>query len=805
MNAGPKRSDGAPPPGAVLGAARAVLLADDSLVGAARRAAIGDLYEEWLTARADELGIADGSGFAVVAVGSLGRREMIGYSDLDLILVHDDRFPERLGPVADGLWYPLWDAGIGLDHSVRTVPDALRVTREDATAALGLLDARFIAGDEDLAHLMISSVRSLWRSEARLRLPQVIEAAQDRWRRAGHLAHRAEPDVKNGQGGLRDIQLLNALALAQLTDGPARLDPGTPGSPLAHAYDFLLGVRGEAHRIAGRARDQVRAQDADEIAAALGVGDRFDLARRISDAGRTASYAVDAGLRTAQNAVSRRGFSRLRHPPLRRPLDEGVVEQNGEVVLARSAIPSRDPGLVLRVAAAAARHRLPINGSVLDRLVEYGAPMPQPWSPEALSDLLVLLASGHDMAGPIEALDRVGLWGALFPEWDQVRDLPPRDGIHTWTVDRHLIEAVAVAADLTTSVSRPDLLLLGALLHDIGKGAARAEPGADHCVTGAAIAEGVGRRLGLWRADCELLASLVRHHLLLHRVVSRRDAADPAVVAEVAETLGGDAVLAELLGALAEADSRATGPGVWGEWKAALITGLVDRVVAHIGGAPVPAPARLSETDRALAESGGLHVVLRPGDGPNMTVVTMIAPDRVGVLSQMAGVLALSGLQAHSAAVVSHAGHAVDSFVVMPVFGVPPDGPLLRQRLAAAVAGDRDPVAELAARAAAARPPAGRAGQTAVPVSRIAAPPRVRWLPGPAGQWLLELRAVDDDGLLARVSAELERARCDIAWATVSTLGATAIDTFCLGLGDGGAPARESIAAAVLSVCTPMR
>ncbi|MGB3698704.1 MAG: [protein-PII] uridylyltransferase, partial [Gordonia sp. (in: high G+C Gram-positive bacteria)] len=102
-------------------------------------------------------------------------------------------------------------------------------------------------------------------------------------------------------------------------------------------------------------------------------------------------------------------------------------------------------------------------------------------------------------------------------------------------------------------------------------------------------------------------------------------------------------------------------------------------------------------------------------------------------------------------------------------------------------------------------PPAGRAGQTAVPVSRIAAPPRVRWLPGPAGQWLLELRAVDDDGLLARVSAELERARCDIAWATVSTLGATAIDTFCLGLGDGGAPARESIAAAVLSVCTPMR
>lgn len=807
MNADPKRSDlrgseGAleATSGATLAAARSVLLHDESLTGPARRDAVAELFEDWVSARAEALGIAEQSGFAVVAVGSLGRREMVGYSDLDLILVHDNRYPERLSEVADGFWYPLWDAGISLDHSVRSVPEAMRVTREDASAALGLLDARFLAGDRDLAELMIVSVRNLWRTEARLRLPQVIETAQDRWRLTGEIAHRAEPDLKSGRGGLRDIQLLNALALAQLTDGLARLDPGTVGSPLAQAYDLLLAVRDEAHRIAGRARDQVRAQDADEIAAALGIADRFELARKISDAGRTTTYAVDAGLRTAQNAVGRRGLSRLRRSPLRRPLDEGVVEHGGEVVLAKSAIPSGDPGLVLRVAAASARNRLPINGPVLERLAHYSPPMPEPWSAEQLADLLVLLASGPDMAGPIEALDRVGLWGRMFPEWDAVRDLPPRDGIHTWTVDRHLIETVAGASELTTEVPRPDLLLLGALLHDLGKGR-----GGDHCAIGAGLADSIGRRLGLWAADREILAEMVRHHLLVHQVVTRRDPTDPQVVADVAETLGHNAVLAHLLGALAEADSKATGPGVWGEWKASLITGLVERVVSHIGGEAPVVPPRIATEHLVLAERGGVHVVNRPGDGPNMTVVTIIAPDRPGLLSKMAGVLALSGLQSHSASVATHAGHAVDTFVVMPTFGGPPDATLLRQRLSSILDGHRDPVAELAARSAAREPNAGFALGNAVPISKVVAPPRARWLPGPDGRWLLELRSADDEGLLARVAAELERVGVDIEWATVSTLGATAVDTFCLRLADGSVAVRESVSAAVLAVCAPLR
>ncbi|MCF8610936.1 [protein-PII] uridylyltransferase [Gordonia sp. HY285] len=779
-----------------LAEGRKALLQAGDLHGQALRDALADRVEAWLAARAAELGVGDGSGFALVAVGSLGRREMVGYSDLDLVLVHDDRNRDRLSDVADGFWYPIWDAGIGLDHSVRSIPEAMKVAREDVTAALGLLDARFVAGDEDLAALMISSVRGLWRAEARMRLPEVIDSARARWDRTGEIAHRAEPDLKNGRGGLRDIQLLDALAFAQLTDGLGRLDPGRAESPLRTAYRDLLAVRTELHLVAGRARDQVRAQDADEIAAALDVGDRFDLARVISRAARTTSYAVDAGFRTAQNAVGKRGLSKLRRMPMRRPLDEGVVEHSGEVVLAKNATPSSDPGLVLRVASASARNSLPINGQALARLANYAPPIPEPWSAEDLSDLLVLLASGDELVGAVEALDAMGLWETIVPEWPVVRDLPPRDAVHSWTVDRHLLETVAHAGSLTTSVARPDLLLLGALLHDIGKGR-----GGDHSVVGAELVGPIADRFGLWPDDRRILVELVRHHLLFPAVVTRRDVSDPETIAWVAEKVGGDRVLVELLGALSEADSRATGPGVWNDWKATLVGGLVERVIDHLGGREIPQPEPLGPEVLALAEAGGFQVHTERGDGPNMTKVTMIAPDRSGVLSKMSAVLALADLQAHAATVRTHAGSAVDTFVVMPTFGSPSDPVLLRQRLAAAVDGGFDVHGVLAKRTAE-RGSTGRVGRAAVPGSRIAAAPRVRWLAADQpGLELLELRARDDAGLLARVTVELEKSGVDIAWATVATMGATAVDTFCLALPDTSDAARESVAAAVLSVC----
>ncbi|MDQ3151898.1 MAG: [protein-PII] uridylyltransferase, partial [Actinomycetota bacterium] len=282
--------------------ARAALLAPHPrgrrLPAEALRGALVDLHDFWLSTRTSSVGL--GHGAALVAVGALGRRELAPYSDLDLLLLHDGK--GDVTALADALWYPLWDARIGLDHSVRTVGQAVGVAATDLRAAFGLLEARWVAGDADLAGELGAAVRTAWRAGIRGRVEEIIETAEHRWSRNGDVAHRVEPDLKNGRGGLRDVQLLDALAAGQLIDRPS--------ADVVAARELLLDVRTELHRLAGRARDVVRAQDADDVSAALGLGDRFDLARALSGAARTVVYATDVALRTARVAVPPTGVLR---------------------------------------------------------------------------------------------------------------------------------------------------------------------------------------------------------------------------------------------------------------------------------------------------------------------------------------------------------------------------------------------------------------------------------------------------------------------------------------------------------------
>jgi [protein-PII] uridylyltransferase len=762
-----------------LAASRRQLLSDGHELGAAElRQAWLDLHESWLTAKAAEIGITDGSGLAIVGIGGLGRREMLPYSDLDLMLLHDNVSDDVLQQVADGLWYPLWDANVRLDHSVRTVSGTLGVANADLTAALGLLDARHIAGEERLSSELVDGVRRQWRTGIRSRMDELVEMTHARWQRCWRIAQRAEPDLKSGCGGLRDVQLLDALGIAQLIDRRGMGHPDAPGGSLDAAYLTLLDVRTELHRVSGSGRDQLLAQFADEVSAALGVGDRFALARILSNAGRTIAFHAETGLRTAQNALPRRGISALVRRPKRRPLDEGVVEYDGEIVLARDAQPESDPGLVLRVAAASADTGMPIGSGTLKRLADSVPDMPTPWPREALDDLLVVLLAGPTLVDTIEALDRTGLWGRLLPEWDAVRDLPPRDVSHKWTVDRHIVETAVNAAPLTTRVARSDLLALGALLHDIGKGR-----GVDHCVLGAELVIPIGERLGLSPQDTGTLSGMVRHHLLLPVTATRGDLNDPNVIEAVAESLGGDSQLLELLHALAEADSKATGPGVWSDWKASLMADLVRRCRLVMAGEPLPQAEPTTPHYLSLAADHGVHVEIKPGDGERSNAV-MVAPDQRGLVSKAAAVLALNSLRIHSASVNVHEGVAIAEFVVSPLFGSPPAADLLRQQFVGALNGDVDVLGTLEKRDTdAASSALARAGemQAAAPLTRSTAPPRILWLDTVApGHLVVEVRAMDRIGLLAVLAQALERAGADIAWAKVNTFGSTAADVFCM-------------------------
>ncbi|MEQ3554824.1 [protein-PII] uridylyltransferase [Pseudonocardia nematodicida] len=764
----------------------------------ALRAALVDLHDFWLSSRCATLGFGgDGSGAALVAVGALGRRELCPYSDLDLVLLHDGR--KGIDTLAEQLWYPLWDAGIGLDHSVRTPGQAVQIATTDLRAAMGLIETRHIAGDGKLSAKVRDAVRQAWRAGMRSRFDEIVETTAERWRRNGDVAHRIEPDLKSGHGGLRDIQLLDALATAQLVDRPS--------AEVVAARTLLLDVRTELHRRSGRAHDVLRAQDADDIAAELEIGDRFELARSLSGAARAVAFATEVGLRQARNALPKRGLAALRRAPVRRPLDSGVVEHGGEVGLARDASAAKDPALVLRVAATAARTGLPISAGTLTRLADTAPELRTPWPRAALAELLALLGTGEAMVGVIESLDRTGLWGRLFPEWGAVRDLPPRDRTHVWTVDRHLVEVCVRAAALTTRVPRPDLLLVGALLHDIGKGR-----GGDHSVVGESLVRQIGERLGLRDDDVVLLAAMVRHHLLLPHTATRRDPDDPATVARVLDTLrgavgdGGDravAVLLELLDALAEADSLGTGPGVWSPWRRTLVRELTGRCLTELDGRPFDAPGpddpEHAELARSVRADGGPQVVFHSGD--DVATVTVALPDRRGALSATAGVVALHSLQVHTAGLTVEDGDggpvAIQTFAVTPRFGGLPDPALVRSDLVRVLAGTLELDAALARKERDYAPSAPGVERTA--------PPRVLWFDDEAtGAVVLELRATDRIGLLHHVTAALERSGVDLVWARVETLGASVVDSF----GIAGSPdraARREIERTVLGVAAGRR
>jgi len=688
-------------------------------------------------------------GVALVAVGGYGRRELLPRSDLDVLLLHGGR--DGIAAIADRIWYPVWDSGAELDHAVRTVPQARRVARADLKVALGLLTARHVAGDPDLTEHLREGALEDWRAAAPARMAELHAAHDERTRISGELAFLLEPDLKEARGGLRDVQAIQAVAAAWVA--PA------PGPKVRTAYEQILDARHALHEITGRRLDRLVLEEQDEVARALGLLDGDVLLRMLAGAARTVAYAVDHTFRQADRLRSRR---LRRRPADRRPLADGVVEQDGEVVLARATDPAADPVLVLRAAAAAAQAGLPLAPRTLDRLTEC-PPLPVPWPAAARDALLGLLGAGPAAISVWEALDTEGLITSLIPDWERVRNRPQRNPLHKFTVDRHLVEAAAHAAALTREVARPDLLLLAALLHDVGKG----WPG-DHSVTGAVMARDIGRRMGLPEPDVELVASAVRHHLLLPMVATRRDLDDPVTVKQVA-VLVPSRTLLELLHALAISDGLATGPAAWNDRKATLVADLVRRVAAVLDGQPMPEPAPLRDDQLALAAGGGPAAIVRGSE------VTVVAPDRPGLLWRAAGVLASHRLTVRSANATSVAGTAVTVFDVEPEFGEPPDPTLVAGDLRRMLLGRLD-VQDRLERRARAVPPRG---------ALIPAPKVILVDEASETATVVEVRAHDAPGLLWRVGRALGECGLNVRAARVETLGAEVVDVFYVTDADG--------------------
>ncbi|MFB7366302.1 [protein-PII] uridylyltransferase family protein [Streptomyces hydrogenans] len=427
------------------------LLQEKTPSGPERRTALARLTDDWLAALF--AAAAPPQGVALVAVGGYGRAELSPRSDLDLLLLHDGSAPqEAVAALADRLWYPVWDLGIALDHSVRTPAQARATAAEDLKVQLGLLDARPLAGDTALAAALRSTVLADWRNQAVRRLPELAELCRDRAERAGELRFLLEPDLKEARGGLRDVQALRAVAASWLADAPR--------DGLDTARRRLLDARDALHLATGRATDRLALQEQDAVAAELGLLDADTLLREVYEAAGIVTYASDVTWREVGRVLKARSARpRLRtllggragerkQPVERTPLAEGVVEMDGEAVLALSARPERDPALPLRAAAAAAQHGLPLSPHAVRRLATTAKALPVPWPAEAREALVTLLGAGAPAVPVWEALEAEGLVTRLLPDWERVRHRPQRNPVHTWTVDRHLVETAVRAADL---------------------------------------------------------------------------------------------------------------------------------------------------------------------------------------------------------------------------------------------------------------------------------------------------------------------------------------------------------------------
>jgi [protein-PII] uridylyltransferase len=731
---------------------RAALLADTTLTGRAWCRAHSELVDAWMAKLLQNaLGSVAVHGVALVAVGGYGRGELAPHSDIDVVLLHDDR--ADVASVADRVWYPVWDAGLRLGHSVRTMRQTLALAQSDLDTATSLLTARHIAGDQHLSAELAERSLAQWHRGSKRWLTMLRRRVDERHAAAGEVAFTLEPDLKDGRGGLRDA---HALAWAEAA---RRVLVPVDHAELSGPYELLLEARVELHRSADRASNVLRLQEQDHVASALGYEGADALMASIATAARTIAWTSDDTWRRVESSL-RGPLGRIVRRD--RELAPGIVLREGDVHLAASVDVSGDATVALRAAALAASLDTVIDRESLERLADEAPPMPDPWPAAARTAFVDLLLAGRAAIAVIEALDQRGVWTRTLPEWLAVRSKPQRNAYHRFTVDRHLLEATANAAALAGRVTRPDLLVVGALLHDLGKGLT-----GDHTERGMELARALGLRMGFTVDDVDVLVAMVEHHLLLPDVATRRDLDDPDTIEAVAAAVR-TPVRLELLAALTEGDSLATGPSAWSDWKASLVQQLVERT-SHVlsgGAAADVASIELTDEQERLLAAGPLHIEAA-GD-----LLTLVIDDQPGVFCRVAGVLAMHGIDVISATVHSDGrGGGLEQFRVERLVDGDASWEPVTRDLERALAGALDVRAEVERRARTYGD--GRAQQASPIDSEVEFDNDLS-----STATVVDVHTEDRVGVLFRITDVLARCRLDIRSAKVQTMGARVVDAF---------------------------
>ena len=762
-------------------------------------------------------------GVAVVGLGSYARSELCLASDVDVLLLHDGWGHRDLEELVRAVCYPLWDSGLSLGHAVRTPGEAVRAAGDQLESATALTDRRLISGDAGLADdLRARYTRWMRRNGSKL-LTDLEAADTERHAVEGERAGLLEPDLKRGAGGLRDIQSLRWAAACLL--GEHGLEPlvgarylGAADLPsLRSAGETLLEVRCALHLHYGRttpgtAADRLTIDAQEVVAEQLGIRDADELLRTVNLANRRVAH-LHGRAWPRMLADARRGRGRGRPKP--KTLEEGVMLDDGLIEIEAGRRLADDPSLALRGLAAGAARGLHLGRETSTRLArELERVGTLRWTEAERSALLSILRHGPDALPALADADATGLLTALLPDWPQVRGVPQRNPFHVYDLDTHLAQTVAELGELRDGVrdprhstiweglDEPEVLLLGAWLHDVGKGFE-----GDHSVVGAVVAKEWLLRMGFDSRRADRVARLVRLHLLLPVVATSRDLDDADELDRVAEQVG-DVECLDGLYLLTLADARATGPSMDSAWRTGLITELHARVRTRLSGdveqtRALLDPAAIVEEARNRAGDLDLEVVLvgaprryllaarpeqvveharllaerpcpdepwaafRPGSAEGTRVLSVVAPDRLGLMADAAGTLAGHGLLVHEARAFTRGdGLTLDWFVVA---GESEDAdPEVLADVCEAVAGRLDVEQMVKSRESARGSSTTPSADSPIEVTFDRGPVIVR----------IEVLAPDTTGLLYRLGRVLAEERLDVAGARVATLGHSARDVF---------------------------
>ena len=755
---------------------------------------------------------------SLLAVGGYGRGVLAPFSDLDLLFLRPGQTASaRAASVIEFVHYVLWDLGLKVGSASRSIGETLDLARSDMTVRTTLLEGRVLAGDVALGENLLRRFRAeVTRTDPRPFIAAKMEERDVRLQKTGAVRYRVEPNVKDGKGGLRDLNTLFWIARS-LAPGSERGQAALEGLLSARelrsfreAIGFLWSVRIHLHLASGRAEEKLTFDYQPEIARRMGWRGRgdelaverfmrryFQVAREVGALTRAVSAQLEARQQKKAQGLAR-GLSRLIPRRRVRLAFDGLAVEGGRLTVSGPKVFAHDPVRLLLLFVEADRLDLDLHPDAFAAVIR-ALPLVTPAlrrDPRAAEAFLAVLAHGARPYRVLSIMNETGLLGRFLPEWGRIAGQTQFNMYHAYTVDEHTLQAVGVINDIARGKLETDhpastaiihriadieALMLAMLLHDVGKGGDRGQ-----LEDGAIAARRACERLGVDPRRIELVVWLVRHHLLMSDYAQKRDVSDPSTVRAFAEAVG-DPERLRMLMVLTVADIRAVGPGVWNGWKGQLMRALFEATEALFRGDAVtredplidhPALVERARRDGAAVEALPPETLLE-----STARVAVAATDRSGLFADLAATLAMAGADVVGARLATaEDGTALDVFEIQDGAGEA-YGQREPRRLAILVKA-LERAAQKGARASAIETPrvsARRAVFEVRPVVRID-------MEAGTSAVVVEVSGADRPGLLADLARTISAHGYSTRSAHIASFGERAVDGFYITDADGRKP-----------------